>query len=345
MTETLTIGLPDDCHAHLRQGEMMYAVLPFHNWANRVVVMPNTNPPIRTFDEAVAYREKILQWNPKFNPKMTLYLTEKTSIPDLRLIAQNKHMFAGCKLYPAGATTGSEFGVRDLRDAMLVLEHMAKYDIPLLVHGEVVNPDVDFFDREDRFCDEKLIPLLGDLPDLRVVLEHITTSEAAWVVSHFPNCFATVTPQHLLCNRNHLFLGSKLRPHSFCLPVLKSEDDRRGVVEAVMKSDKHEKFFAGTDSAPHPRSAKESDCCCGGCFTSPHAVELYAQAFYENGAMDRLDAFMSRNGASFYGWEPCEQKVALVKERWDGQPPSVRVGGDGEIVPWHYGPLDWRLRL
>lgn len=323
----------------------MHSVVPFHSWANRVVVMPNTNPPIRTFDEAVRYREEILQESPGFDPKMTLYLTERTSIPDLRLMAEHREMFAGCKLYPAGATTGSEFGVTDIREAMLVLEHMAKYGIPLLVHGEVVDPDVDFFDREERFCGKVLAPLLRDLPELRVVLEHITTYEAAWMVMEHPSCFATVTPQHMLCNRNHLFLGSKLRPHSFCLPVLKREGDRSGVVGAVTDREKGHKFFAGTDSAPHPRSAKESDCCCGGCFTSPHAVELYAQAFYENSAMDRLDAFMSRNGAAFYGWEPSEQKVALVKERWDGQPPPVRVGGDGEIVPWHYGPLDWRLKL
>lgn len=343
----LTIHQPDDCHAHFRDGAVMRFVVPKHGWANRVVVMPNLHPdPIRTTREAIDYQCRLFSVEPQFKPMMTLYMTDGTEAKDIEFMAEEPDTFAGVKLYPQGATVNSDKGVTDISKVYDIIELMQKLDVPLLVHGEVGDQHIDIYDREQRFIDYTLIPLLKEFRALRVVLEHISTAAAVHVVENFANCHATVTPQHLLVNRTTgLFAGNKVHPHAFCLPILKRETDRQTIISAVMHGKNRHKYFAGTDSAPHVVGTKHCAEGCAGCFTAPHAVELYAQAFHDNQALDSLDDFMSRNGAAFYRWDPSTKKVTLQQSQWDGRPEAYFAKAAVEIVPWYYGPLDWQTEV
>jgi dihydroorotase len=342
MADQITLTRPDDWHVHLRDGEALKTVVP-HTAAQfaRAIVMPNLRPPITTAAQAVAYRERILAAVPKgvrFDPLMTLYLTDKLP-PDEVKRAKDAGVVA-VKLYPAGATTNSDAGVTDLRKTYKALEAMQREGLLLLVHGEVTSPEVDLFDREAVFIDTQLVPLRRDFPRLKVVMEHITTREAAQYV-HGSDAFmaATITAHHLLYNRNAIFTGG-IRPHYYCLPVLKREVHRVALVEAATCGSS--KFFLGTDSAPHPRDAKESGCGCAGIFNAPFALESYASAFEEEGALDRFEAFASLNGARFYGLEPNPGTVTL--ERAEVEVPERLQQGGIELVPFHAGQtLRWRF--
>lgn len=342
----LTITRPDDWHLHLRDGTGMASVLA-HTAARfgRAIVMPNLRPPVTTASQAGAYRSRILAALPAgvdFEPLMTLYLTDRTSAEELER-AKDTGFIRGVKLYPAGATTNSESGVTDLAHVQEALEAMARLGIPLLVHGEVTGAEVDIFDRERVFLEQVLAPLLERLPDLKVVVEHATTREAvAFVRSAGANVAATITPQHLLLNRNHLLAGG-IRPHHYCLPVLKREAHRAALMEAAVD---HDRFFLGTDSAPHPRQAKETACGCAGVFSAHAAIELYAEAFDSVGALDRLDAFAGRRGPAFYGLAPNGSQITLVREPWT-VPESYPFGDDvvvpmraGESVAWQFAAAD-----
>ena len=339
--ERLTLIRPDDWHLHLRDGEALAAVLPdtARRFA-RAIVMPNLQPPVRTTDEALAYRERILAALPAgaaFEPLMTLYLTDDTP-PEEISRARLSGRVHGVKLYPAGATTHSEAGVTRLSRCFHTLERMAEVGMPLLAHGEVTDPEVDVFDRERAFLEEVLGPLAERFPTLKIVLEHITTRDAAQFVEVTgPNIAATITAHHLLMNRNALFLGG-IRPHHYCLPVLKREEHREALVTAATSG--NPKFFLGTDSAPHARSAKESACGCAGVYTAHAALELYAAAFEEAGALDRLEGFASRFGPEFYGLPVNRGKVTLVREEW-AVPESLALGAErlvplraGDTIPW-----------
>ncbi|MDH4192272.1 MAG: dihydroorotase, partial [Betaproteobacteria bacterium] len=300
--DKLTITRPDDWHLHLRDGVALAAVLPDTvRRFSRAIVMPNLKPPIRTAEEALAYREHILRALPpgtNFEPLMTLYLTDDTS-PEMIARAKHSGHVHGVKLYPAGATTHSDAGVTRLSRCFHALEKMQELGIPLLVHGESTDPVVDVFDRERAFIEETLGPLVERFPELKVVLEHITTRDAVhYVELTGPHIAATITAHHLLLNRNALFLGG-IRPHYYCLPVLKREEHRQALVEAATSG--NPKFFLGTDSAPHARHTKEASCGCAGIYTAHAALELYATAFEEAGALDRLEDFASVFGARFYG--------------------------------------------
>lgn len=341
--DRLTLRQPDDWHLHLRDGAALASVLP-HTAAQfaRAIVMPNLQPPVTTTALAHSYRERILAARPagsRFEPLMTLYLTDRT---DPREIATAKAsgFVHGCKLYPAGATTNSDAGVTDIGNIQAVLEAMTEAGLPLQVHGEVTTPDVDVFDREQRFIDTVLAPLSVRLPNLRIVFEHVTTKAAVEFVRSKPdNVAATITPQHLLLNRNALFQGG-LRPHHFCLPVLKREGDRQALLDAVAAGDP--RFFLGTDSAPHARSAKESDCGCAGIYSAHAALELYAEAFEAIGALPRLEAFASLNGPRFYGLPPNAGTVTL--ERVDWKVPGFYPFAGETIVPLRAGDmLGWRM--
>jgi dihydroorotase len=340
----LTLRRPDDWHLHLRDGAALDAVLPFTaaRFA-RAIVMPNLDPPVSTTDAALAYRERIRTALPpgmRFEPLMTLYLTDQTSAEEIRR-ARASGAIAGCKLYPAGATTHSAAGVRDVHNLSGALEAMMEVDLPLLVHGEVADARVDIFERETRFIDEVLAPLVQRYPRLRVVLEHVSTQAGVqFVRAARTGIAATVTPQHLLFNRNALFAGG-LRPHLYCLPVLKAEADRRSLVEAIAAGDA--RFFLGTDSAPHARRAKESACGCAGVFSAHAALELYAQVFEREGMLERLPAFASEFGADFYRLPRNEERITLVRQPWTA--PSSYPFGDGELVPLGAGePITWRLQ-
>jgi dihydroorotase len=340
---SLTIRRPDDLHLHLRDGQSMCSVLPFTaaRFA-RALVMPNLRPPVTTTDQALAYRQRILDALPggmTLEPLMTLYLTDRTD-PDEVDRARNSGSIVGLKLYPAGATTHSDAGVTDIRRLDAVLARMEERDLVLEVHGEVTDPDVDVFDREARFIDEVLAPLAARVPRLRIVFEHITTRAAVeFVLGSRPGIAATVTPQHLLMNRNALFAGG-IRPHHYCLPVLKSEDDRAALVSAVASGDP--RFFLGTDSAPHARGAKEAACGCAGVFSAHGAIELYAEAFESAGALDRLQAFASEHGADFYRLPRNTGRLTLVKTRWE-VPRSYPFGAEA-LVPLRAGEhIGWRL--
>ncbi|MEY2854209.1 MAG: hypothetical protein RL030_1341 [Pseudomonadota bacterium] len=343
MTDTLTLRRPDDWHLHLRDGAALAAVLP-HTVAQfaRAIVMPNLKPPVTTTALAGAYRDRILAALPagaRFTPLMTLYLTDSTPPEEIRH-ARASGFVAGCKLYPAGATTNSDSGVTDIRRIDAVLEAMAENGLPLQVHGEVTRPDVDVFDRESRFIGEVLEPLHQRLPGLRMVFEHVTTRTAVqFVRSCAQGVAATVTPQHLLMNRNALFQGG-IRPHHYCLPVLKRETDRQALLDAVAAGDA--RFFLGTDSAPHARGAKENDCGCAGIYSAHAALELYVEAFEEAGALPRLEAFASEFGPRFYGLAPNEERVELRRQTWT-VPDSYPFGTD-VLVPLRAGQtLRWRL--
>jgi dihydroorotase len=343
MTERLTLRQPDDWHLHLRDGAALASVLP-HTAAQfaRAIVMPNLQPPVTTTALAAAYRERILAARPagsRFEPLMTLYLTDRTDPLEIAK-ARSSGFVHGCKLYPAGATTNSDAGVTSIDNIQAVLEAMVDADLPLQVHGEVTAPDVDVFDREQRFIDTVLAPLTMRLPRLRIVFEHVTTRAAVeFVRSHDRNVAATITPQHLLLNRNALFQGG-IRPHHYCLPVLKREGDRQALLDAVAAGDP--RFFLGTDSAPHARSAKESSCGCAGIYSAHAALELYAEAFEAIGALPRLEGFASLHGPMFYQLAPNTGTVTLERKSW--QVPDSCPFADETIVPLRAGgTLDWRM--
>lgn len=340
-SQTLTIRRPDDWHVHLRDGDMLTAVAHFtaRQFA-RAIVMPNLVPPVTTPELASAYRERIVAAaGSGFTPLMTCYLTDETRPDDIVRGFENG-IWVAAKLYPAGATTNSASGVTDIRNIHGVLERMQAIGMVLCVHGEVTDPDVDVFDREAVFVERILSAVVRDFPALKIVLEHVTTAEAAEFVADAPGSVAaTVTPQHLMINRNALFAGG-LRPHAYCLPVAKREK-HRGAVRAAATSGSP-KFFLGTDSAPHPRHAKESGCGCAGIFNAPYALESYATVFEQEGALDHFESFASVNGARFYGLPLNEGTVAL--ERSQVQVPERLCDGDIELVPFHAGEtLGWKL--
>jgi dihydroorotase len=339
----IVIRRPDDWHLHLRDGAALQAVLPFTaaRFA-RAIVMPNLRPPVTTAALALAYRQRILAALPagvSFEPLMTLYLTDTTPPAEIERARQSGCVW-GCKLYPAGATTHSEDGVTDVLRIASVLERMAELGIVLQVHGEVTDPDVDIFDREARFIDRVLAPLIERHRNLRVVLEHITTRAGVdFVLGSRAGVAATVTPQHLLMNRNALFAGG-LRPHHYCAPVLKAEAERAALLEAVTRGSP--RFFLGTDSAPHARGAKETACGCAGIFSAHAGLELYAEAFEAAGALDKLEGFAACYGADFYGLPRNEATVTLRREPW--QVPAHYPFGADELVPLRAGErIGWRL--
>jgi len=340
---TLTIQRPDDWHVHLRDGEALRAVVGFTAARfGRAIVMPNLKPPVTTTALAAAYRERIIAALPpgsRFEPLMTLYLTDVTP-PEEITAAKASGIVHGVKLYPAGATTHSDAGVTDIRKAYPALARMEELGMVLQVHGEVAAADVDVFDREARFIDRVLAPLLERFPALHVVFEHITTARAAeFVRTARAGVAATITPQHLLHNRNALFAGG-INPHYYCLPILKREEDREALLMAAAAGDP--RFFLGTDSAPHERAAKESACGCAGMFTAHAAIELYAEAFEQAGRLDRLQGFASHFGADFYGLPRHTDVITLIKESWVA--PKSYEFGDGTLVPYRGGErVAWRL--
>ena len=340
-SQTLTIRRPDDWHVHLRDGEMLRAVAPYtaRQFA-RAIVMPNLVPPVTTPEAAAVYRDRIIEAaGPGFTPLMTCYLTDQTN-PEEVARGFEEGMWVAAKLYPAGATTNSASGVTDSRNTYPVLERMQRIGMVLCVHGEVTDTDVDLFDREAVFIDRVLEPVTRDFPELKIVLEHITTAEAVQFLESAPATIgATVTPQHLIINRNAIFAGG-LRPHAYCLPVAKREKHRLAVLKAATSGSP--KFFLGSDSAPHARSAKESACGCAGIFNAPFALESYAAVFEAEGALDNFEAFASVNGPRFYGLPLNEGIVTL--ERAKVEVPE-RIQSDGiELVPFHAGEtLGWKF--
>jgi dihydroorotase len=343
---SLTLARPDDWHLHLRDGAMLAAVLPHTaRQFGRAIVMPNLKPPVTTTEAARGYRERILAALPQgveFEPLMTLYLTDNTPADEIRR-ARESGFVHGVKLYPAGATTNSDAGVTDLRKCAKALEAMQELGMPLLVHGEVTDSSIDLFDREKVFIDRVMIPLRRDFPALKVVFEHITTRDAADYVRDdgaTPGLLgATITAHHLLYNRNAIFQGG-IRPHYYCLPVLKRETHRLALVAAATSG--NPRFFLGTDSAPHAKGAKEHACGCAGCYTALHALELYAEAFEQAGALDKLEGFASFFGADFYGLPRSAATVTLTRERWTL--PAEFEAGDASVVPLRGGEqIGWRL--
>ena len=341
--DRLELLRPDDWHLHLRDGATMASVLPdsARRFA-RAIVMPNLKPAVRTTQQALEYRARILAAMPKgarFEPLMTLYLTDDTP-PEEIVRAKASGQVFGVKLYPAGATTHSDEGVTRLSRCFHALEKMQEVGMPLLVHGEATDPDIDVFDREKAFIEQVLGPLVERFPDLKIVLEHVTTRDAVqYVEITGPNIAATITAHHLLMNRNALFMGG-IRPHHYCLPVLKREEHREALVEAATSG--NPKFFLGTDSAPHARAAKETSCGCAGIYTAHAGIELYAVAFEEASALDRLEAFASRFGPRFYGLPPNADKITLVREAWT-VPQSISFGAE-TLVPMRAGKsIPWKL--
>jgi dihydroorotase len=340
--QKLTITRPDDWHLHLRDGAALKAVLPHtvRQFA-RAIVMPNLKPPVRSVADATAYRERILAAIPtqqSFEPLMTLYLTDNTS-PSEIMAANATQFIKAVKYYPAGATTNSDLGVTDMSKCHHVFAAMQQVDMPLLLHGEVTDPDVDMFDREKVFIERHLIPLRQQFPNLRIVLEHITTTDAVQYVLSASHIAATITPQHLLFNRNSLFQGG-LRPHFYCLPILKREDHRRDLIQAATSG--NPKFFLGTDSAPHPRNAKESSCGCAGCYSALHAMELYAEAFESANALDKLEAFASFYGSDFYQLPRNTDQITLTKTPW--RVPDQIPFTESELVPLRAGQeMTWQF--
>ncbi len=345
MTDTLTIRRPDDWHVHLRDGDIMRGVVPYtaRQFA-RAIVMPNLSPPVTSVEACAAYRDRILAAVPEgidFTPLMTAYLTDGIDPGEIaRGFAEG--VFTAAKLYPAHATTGSAHGVTDIASIMHALERMAQIGMPLLIHGEVTDHDVDIFDREAVFIERTLSGLVRNLPELKIVFEHITTADAAaFVDANGPNVAATITPQHLHINRNAMFVGG-IRPHAYCLPVAKREKHRLALRKAATSGSP--KYFLGTDSAPHAKSAKESACGCAGIFNAPYALESYATVFDEEGALDKLEVFASENGPRFYGLPLNEGTVSL--ERTPTPIPEILHLDDMPIVPFHAGEmLGWRLQL
>ena len=343
MTTQIRLTRPDDWHLHLRDGSALKAVLPdtARQFA-RAIVMPNLRPPVTTTILAGEYRARILSALPKglnFEPLMTLYLTDNTSADEIKK-AKASGIIHGVKLYPAGATTNSDSGVSDLSKCSAALEAMEKVGLPLLVHAEVTDADVDVFDRERVFIERNMAPLLKRFPGLKVVFEHITTKDAAGFVASAPsNVAATITAHHLLMNRNDMFKGG-IQPHHYCLPILKRESHRLALVEAAISGNK--KFFLGTDSAPHAKYTKEAACGCAGMYTAHAAIELYAEAFEAANALDKLEAFASFYGADFYGLPRNTDKITLEKTSW--LVPKELALGDESLVPLRAGQtIAWKL--
>lgn len=342
---TLTLTRPDDLHLHLRDDEQMHAVLPdtVRRFA-RAIVMPNLNPPVLTTEIALKYSQRILAAIPAnirmhFEPLMTLYLTDNTEISEI-IKAKASGIIHGIKFYPASATTFSDAGVTDIIKCFAILETMEQENMPLLVHGEVNDIGVDVFDKEKIFIDRVLIPITHRFPGLKIIFEHITTKEAAEFIKDTPgNIGATITAHHLLLNRNSMFQGG-IRPHYYCLPVLKREIHHLALIEAAISG--NPKFFLGTDSAPHSKDAKESDCGCAGIYTSHAAIELYAEVFEQAGALEKLEAFASYFGADFYGLPRNKDSITLIKESWD-VPMELKFGG-GSLVPFRAGQsITWKI--
>ena len=342
---SLTLTRPDDWHLHLRDDAAMAAVVGASaRQMGRAIIMPNLKPPVTTTEQALAYRERILAALPEgsdFEPLMTLYLTDSTSAEEIER-AHASGLVQAVKLYPAGATTNSASGVTDLKHCDAAIAAMARLGMPLLVHGEVTDAEIDIFDREAVFIERVMKPLLARHPSLRVVFEHITTADAAEFVKEAPaNVAATITAHHLLFNRNHMLVGG-IRPHYYCLPILKRERHRQALLAAATSGSP--RFFLGTDSAPHAQGDKESACGCAGAFTAPAAIELYAEAFEEAGALDRLEGFASHHGPDFYGLPRNAGTVTLVREAWQ-LPESLAYEGDARIVPLRAGEtLAWKLQ-
>jgi len=339
----LTITRPDDMHLHLRDGAALASVVgaSAQRFA-RAIIMPNLQPPVTTVAEALAYRRRILECLPadsRFDPLMTLYLTDNTSPDEIGRILESPHVHA-VKYYPAGATFNADRGITSIEKVYPVIERMAESGIPLLMHGEVTDVGVDIYDREQVFIDTVLDPLLGRFPNLRTVFEHITTSQAVQYVEQGPdNLAATITPQHLLYNRNALFHGG-LQPHYYCLPVLKREQDRQALVTAATGG--NPRFFLGTDSAPHARSAKESACGCAGIYSAPAALEICAELFERAGALDRLEEFAAGHGADFYGLLRNSGRIKLVKSDWTI--PTTLPFDKEVIIPLRAGEIcSWQI--
>ncbi|KTT39704.1 dihydroorotase [Pseudomonas oryzihabitans] len=343
MTDRITLARPDDWHIHLRDGAaLQQTVADAAREFGRAIVMPNLVPPVRNAEQAAAYRERILAARPAgshFEPLMVLYLTDRTSPEDVRTAKASGFVHAA-KLYPAGATTNSDSGVTSLDNLFPTLEAMAEVGLPLLVHGEVTHAEVDVFDREKKFIDEHLVRIVQRFPTLKVVFEHITTGDAAAFVREAPaSVGATITAHHLLYNRNHMLVGG-IRPHFYCLPILKRNTHQSALLDAATSG--NPKFFLGTDSAPHARHAKEAACGCAGCYTAYGALELYAEAFESRNALDRLEGFASHFGPDFYGLPRNTETVTLVREDW--QAPASLPFGDHDVVPLRAGEtLRWRL--
>lgn len=343
-TNTLTLTRPDDWHVHVRDGDALHTVVP-HTAAQfaRAIIMPNLRPPVTTAEQAMAYQGRILAAVPKgvdFEPLMTLYLTD--NLPPEEIARAKAAGVVAAKLYPAGATTNSDAGVTDLRKIYPVLEAMQRAGMLLLVHGEVTSPDIDLFDREAVFIEQQLIPLRRDFPGLKIVMEHITTKEAAQYVAQADGMLAaTITVHHLLYNRNAIFTGG-IRPHFYCLPVLKRETHRLALVQAAISGSPQ--FFLGTDSAPHAAHLKEHATGCAGCYTAHAAVELYAEAFDSAGALDKLEGFASFFGADFYGLPRNRDTITLQRQTW--MPPESFALGQAELKPLRAGEaLHWRVTV
>ncbi len=343
MTNKLILTRPDDWHLHLRDGDALKAVLPdtARQFA-RAIVMPNLRPPVTTTELATAYRQRILAALPKgakFEPLMTLYLTDNTSAEEIKK-AKASGFIHGVKLYPAGATTNSDSGVSDLLKCNAVLEAMQNVGLPLLVHAEVTDSEVDVFDRERVFIDRHMTPLLKRFPALKIVFEHITTKDAADFVTASPNnVAATITAHHLLLNRNDMFKGG-IQPHHYCLPILKREEHRLALIKAATSG--NAKFFLGTDSAPHAKHTKEAACGCAGMYTAHAALELYAEVFEAANSLDKLEAFASFYGADFYGLPRNKDKITLEKTSW--LVPNELPLGDDSLVPLRAGQqIHWKL--
>ena len=342
--QTLSLIRPDDWHLHVRDGAVLAAVVPHTAQRfGRALIMPNLRPPVTTTEQALAYRERILSAVPagvSFEPLMTLYLTDNLS-PDEIDRARASGAVVAVKLYPAGATTNSDAGVTDIAKVYPVLERMEKLGMVLCVHGEVTQPEVDVFDREHVFIEKILAPLSERFPGLKIVFEHITTADAVrFVQSSGPNIAATVTAHHLLLNRNAIFSGG-IRPHHYCLPVLKRETHRDALVRAATSGDA--KFFLGTDSAPHSRGAKEAACGCAGCYTAHAGIELYAEVFERAGALDRLEAFASLNGPAFYGVPVNSERITLERAAWT-VPDEYGYLENDPLVPLRAGEaVTWRV--
>lgn len=340
---SITIKQPDDWHLHLRDGDTLADVVPdtAYRFA-RAIIMPNLNPPITTTTQAMAYRQRILAAVPtgiEFNPLMTLYLTDNTTPDEIEKAKQSGHVYA-VKYYPAGATTNSDSGVSSVDKTYAALEKLAELGMPLLVHGEVTDPGVDVFDRERVFIDDVLQPLIKKYPDLKIVFEHITTADAvSFVEDAANNIVATITPHHLLYNRNAMFTRG-LRPHYFCLPILKREQHRQALVKAATSG--VNKFFLGTDSAPHSRARKESDCGCAGIYSSHAAIEFYTEVFAQENALDKLEGFACINGPTFYNLPVNQNTITLVKETWEV--PAEKNFAREKLVPMRAGEnVAWKL--
>lgn len=341
--DSLTLIQPDDWHLHLRDGPALRDTVQdaSRNFA-RAIVMPNLVPPIITTEQAGIYRQRILTARPEgseWQPLMVLYLTDNTPADEIDRAVASGYVHA-VKYYPAGATTNSDSGVTDIKKVYPVLERMQKLGLPLLLHGEVTDSHIDIFDREAVFIERTLSPLCAQFPDLKVVLEHITTEQGAtFVTNSGDNIAATITPQHLLCNRNDLLAGG-IRPHNYCLPILKRSNHQQALIQAATSGSP--KFFLGTDSAPHPKNKKESACGCAGCYSHHGAIELYAEVFERAGALDKLEGFASLFGPAFYGLPVNQQTLSLRRAPW--QLPATTQLGDDSMVPFYAGEtLQWTV--